>query len=262
MRLRIPKLFDKGGSKGMKISKFFDQDRYRQSWIRLFQSGANIKIDKQNLVNAQRDLPKNDQNQKISRQYEHDAVERWESADDISSLDDGLSISHSFKGGKSRTDHRRKSNSNMEHQRRRKSSLTSFEEQKDSRDNIDFDPSEFLTKEELFDLPAKNLRSRCNAVGLHAKNVIHKKDLVELLFSYYEKNLESSSSNYNEPANIPHGQSFSNVMDEEEEMRNLVSYQYSINENFQQFSLLCYEIPSFKKFYLFMVKVMLHLTIL
>ncbi len=47
--------------------------------------------------------------------------------------------------------------------------------------------SEFLTREELFDIPARELRSKCRALGLDTSQIIEKEGLVMVLYEYYRR---------------------------------------------------------------------------
>ena len=63
----------------------------------------------------------------------------------------------------------------------------------------EFLDEEFLTREELMELPAKVLRSRCHRVGLDCSKLVEKRDLVQKLHDYYKQVLnQSSPSEYND----------------------------------------------------------------
>lgn len=57
----------------------------------------------------------------------------------------------------------------------------------------EFLDDEFLTREELMDLPAKVLRSRCHKVGLDCSKFVEKGDLVQILHDHYKQVLNRSS---------------------------------------------------------------------
>ena len=65
----------------------------------------------------------------------------------------------------------------------------------DNADNADdmhfndeeYDTNEVLTKEELFELPARQLRKKCKAARIDTRNVFEKADLVSLLHDYYRR---------------------------------------------------------------------------
>jgi hypothetical protein len=62
----------------------------------------------------------------------------------------------------------------------------------------EFHDDEFLTREELMELPAKVLRGRCHRVGLDCSKLVEKRDLVLNLHDYYRQVLiRSSPSRYN-----------------------------------------------------------------
>ncbi len=55
--------------------------------------------------------------------------------------------------------------------------------------------TELLTREELFELPARALRKKCKKLGLDTANIAEKKDLVLLIHEYYRKlSIDSSST--------------------------------------------------------------------
>jgi len=52
---------------------------------------------------------------------------------------------------------------------------------------IDSESDEALTKEELFGLPAKQLRFKCRRLGLDSRHAVEKEELVHVLHCYYKK---------------------------------------------------------------------------
>lgn len=52
---------------------------------------------------------------------------------------------------------------------------------------VDSESDEALTKEELFELPAKQLRLQCRRLGLDSSHAVEKEELVHVLHCYYKK---------------------------------------------------------------------------
>ena len=61
--------------------------------------------------------------------------------------------------------------------------------------------NEFLTKEELYHLPAKKLRKRCRRAGIDASRMVDKADMVRALYDFYRQ----SQQNYGEVDNAAAG---------------------------------------------------------
>ena len=187
------------------LSKLFDRERYRKSWLKLFQSSENIKNSRQSKV-ARKSIVEKDENSS------------WKS----SSADDSSSIqSTSDYDGLIRDNHqskRRLSKKSKRDRHRLRRKNKSFSDSSHDEQEED-DEADFLTKEELYELPAKVLRSKCHNAGLDTRNAIRKKDLVNLLFSFFENKIDmptiTDSRSYHQPL---HQQN----EDEEDEMRNLV----------------------------------------
>ena len=66
----------------------------------------------------------------------------------------------------------------------------------------------FLTKEELDDLSAKELRSRCQKFGLDTRTIIEKNSLVNSLYNYYQK-CNDENSNFD----ISYGDDYGQIME-------------------------------------------------
>lgn len=63
--------------------------------------------------------------------------------------------------------------------------------------------AEVLTREELFDLPARDLRKKCKALRINTSNVFEKKDLVSLLHNHYRtNNRQQQQSRKDEVSNV------------------------------------------------------------
>ena len=58
---------------------------------------------------------------------------------------------------------------------------------------------ELLTREELFELPAKKLRKLCRRHGLNAKKAVEKDDLVDILHSFYRRSVTNQMNNSQHP---------------------------------------------------------------
>ena len=52
---------------------------------------------------------------------------------------------------------------------------------------VDSESDEALTREELFELPAKQLRLQCRRLGLDSSHAVEKEELVHVLHCYYKK---------------------------------------------------------------------------
>ena len=217
------------------LSKLFDKERYRKSWLKLFQSSGDLRGDNL-LTKSTCKLVKDDRQPKKHRRSteKNDNGSSWDSADDVSSLDsdehksdyddendnDNMIFENESSNKNKSKDRYKRRYSNSRRHRRCKSSLESFS---DSKEDDGDDDVEFLTKEELYDLPAKVLRSKCQNVGLRTKNVIRKKDLVNLLFSYFQSNVDMSSATDSRSYHRPLHQQNEDE-DDDEEMRTLVSF--------------------------------------
>lgn len=55
------------------------------------------------------------------------------------------------------------------------------------------DAFQALTREELFELPARDLRKKCNRLGLNTQDVSEKEDLVDMLHSFFRHSKEEKS---------------------------------------------------------------------
>lgn len=70
--------------------------------------------------------------------------------------------------------------------------------------------NDFLTREELMELPAKELRGRCYRIGLDCSHALEKKELVHILHDHYRKVVHQSSTaqcqNHQETASIQYYQ--------------------------------------------------------
>ena len=196
---------------GQILSRLFNRHRYRKSWLRLFQSGIDI-------------VPRNYKNGKRGRQIDKEYSE-YSSSDESSSFkngkcsyDDESLLSHS--SGYNRK-YRDRKDYRKSQRRRRRSQVRSRCD--DSPDIFD----DFLTIEELNELPAKVLRSRCRQFKLNTRKAIRKTDLVNTLYGYYEKKLghlgrQDTLSSQNVSPTRKYATSA--VDENEEEMRDLVSH--------------------------------------
>ena len=84
-----------------------------------------------------------------------------------------------------RRDRRRTKTTRRRTKNRRKSSRPENQFDNDSNDVTYSD--EILTREELFDLPARELRKKCKSFHINTSDVFEKLDLVSLLYDYYRK---------------------------------------------------------------------------
>jgi len=193
---------------GQILSRLFNRHRYRKSWLRLFQSGIDI-------------VPRNYKNGKRGRQIDKE----YSSLDESSSFNNGklsyddesLSSHSSGYHGKYRD---RKSYRKSQRRRRRSQVRSRCD---DSPDTFD----DFLTTEELNELPAKVLRSRCRQFKLNTRKAIRKTDLVNTLYGYYEKKLgHLGRQDTLSSQNVSPTRKYAvfAVDENEEEMRDLVSH--------------------------------------
>eukprot|EP00814_Leptocylindrus_danicus_P018615 CAMPEP_0116026856 /NCGR_PEP_ID=MMETSP0321-20121206/14189_1 /TAXON_ID=163516 /ORGANISM="Leptocylindrus danicus var. danicus, Strain B650" /LENGTH=1348 /DNA_ID=CAMNT_0003499913 /DNA_START=1792 /DNA_END=5838 /DNA_ORIENTATION=- len=183
----------------MQLARMFNKERYRISWLKLFQSGNDI--DKR-----RKEKSTSNKKHKFRKKQMYDEKDDFSSsADDISSLGEDES-SDEFERGERESGRKRKAKKRRPHRQRHSFS---------SHSSLSSASSEFLTREELFELPAKELRARCQRVGLGTKHAIRKKDLVSLLYDYYANNVEKMVSSF--PTQKMHDDE-----NEEEEMLDLL----------------------------------------